>query len=330
MPPSVPTASAAAPAPAAAPAEPASQESALPPGLLDFTPVPRKVNRPDGWTADLQREFIRRLAETGSPQRACIDMGKNVTGIEALYKVPSAHSFRAAWDRALAIGRSAMGLDCGPPHLDPVPGIQRRPARGPGRRPDPGPDEDFEMSEEDKLELLERLADKFLRKVEAEREARLAGQVVAADVYLRQITVLEVLFDLLGTEIGAAGPWELLAGIRRGGHPVWRIVDTPFTRFLDEVRREYWAATPGEPMRPVAFREEFLRDCGDHRVSLDLHAYGALTPPARGFTQEQWEAMDHDEQKAARMKQQREDAAEQVEWERRALAEHNAQSQGDT
>jgi hypothetical protein len=97
---------------------------------LEFDTVPRKVKRPDGWTPELQREFIRRLAISGSPQQACVEMGKNVTGIEAVYKVPSAISFRAAWDLAVRLGRTAQGLDCGPPPVDPAPGIQRRPARG--------------------------------------------------------------------------------------------------------------------------------------------------------------------------------------------------------
>jgi hypothetical protein len=34
------------------------------------------------------------------------------------------------------------------------------------------------------------------QKVAAERQARLGGEIVAADFHLRQITMLEVLFDL--------------------------------------------------------------------------------------------------------------------------------------
>lgn len=73
--------------------------------LLDFEPVPRKVRRPDGWTPELQRDFVRLLAETGSPMRAAEALGKNVSGIEAVYRTKGADSFRAAWDRALDIGR---------------------------------------------------------------------------------------------------------------------------------------------------------------------------------------------------------------------------------
>src|SRR5260221_4053958 len=83
--------------------------------LLDFEPVPRKVKRPDGWTPELQRELIARIAATGTLQEAVWQMGKHATGAEALYKTPAADSFRVPWDAALAIGRRRNGLDCQPP-----------------------------------------------------------------------------------------------------------------------------------------------------------------------------------------------------------------------
>jgi hypothetical protein len=94
--------------------------------LLDFDPVVRKIKRRDGWTDELQRELIARLAATGNVQRAVWQMGKHATGAEALYKTPSADGFRAAWDAAIAIGRRRNGLDCGPPFQGEVPGIARR------------------------------------------------------------------------------------------------------------------------------------------------------------------------------------------------------------
>ena len=94
--------------------------------LLNFEPVVRKVKRPDGWTPDLQRELIARLAATGTLQQAVWQMGKHATGAEALYQVASADSFRLSWDAALIIGRRRNGLDSAPPFLGPVPGITRR------------------------------------------------------------------------------------------------------------------------------------------------------------------------------------------------------------
>jgi len=101
--------------------------------LLEFTPVTRKVKRPDGWFPHLQRELIARLAATGTVQEAVWQMGKHATGAEALYKVASANEFRASWDAALALGRARNGLDSSPPWAGEVPGIQRR--RGRSREP---------------------------------------------------------------------------------------------------------------------------------------------------------------------------------------------------
>jgi 1,2-phenylacetyl-CoA epoxidase catalytic subunit len=70
-----------------------------------------------------------------------------------------------------------------------------------------------------------------------EREARLAGQIVAADFYLRQVTFIEVLFDLSATELG----FDPLAELRRGRHDVRQIVGTPFSEWLDAARRQWWA-----------------------------------------------------------------------------------------
>src|SRR4051812_43155138 len=94
--------------------------------LLDFEPVARKVKRPDGWTPELQRELIARIAFTGTLQEAVWQMGKHATGAEALYKAPNADSFRASWDAAIAIGRRRNGLDSQPPFIGAVPGITRR------------------------------------------------------------------------------------------------------------------------------------------------------------------------------------------------------------
>jgi len=71
--------------------------------LLDFEPVPRKIDVPGGWSPDKQREVIARLAVHGSPNRACDEMGMHRTGLTKLYKSPRAKSFRAAWESAVAL-----------------------------------------------------------------------------------------------------------------------------------------------------------------------------------------------------------------------------------
>jgi hypothetical protein len=73
--------------------------------LLDFEPVPRQRAVEGGWTPELQREFIRRLAVHGSATKACDEMGKNQTGVMKLYRSPLGASFRAAWDGAVALAK---------------------------------------------------------------------------------------------------------------------------------------------------------------------------------------------------------------------------------
>jgi hypothetical protein len=73
--------------------------------MLEFEPVPRKRNVEGGWTPELQREFIARLAVVGSPGRVCEEMGKNLTGMMKLYRSPLAASFRSAWHGAVELAK---------------------------------------------------------------------------------------------------------------------------------------------------------------------------------------------------------------------------------
>lgn len=107
--------------------------------LLDFEPCPRKRNVAGAWTPELQREFIARLAVTGSPGRASEEMGKTDTGVRKVYRSPEGLSFRAAWDAAIALakrraaGRAAMAEAVVPGSRPPSLDNRRRaaPARPP-------------------------------------------------------------------------------------------------------------------------------------------------------------------------------------------------------
>ena len=67
------------------------------------------------------------------------------------------------------------------------------------------------------------------------------GEVVAADFYLRQITALEVAFDLMIEGHGDSG-WTMLMEARRGTRNMLEIADTYMARVLDQARRDHWAA----------------------------------------------------------------------------------------
>jgi len=71
--------------------------------LLDFEPVPRRIEVEGGWSPERQRQFIARLAVDGSACRACEELGMNRTGVSKLYKHPHGASFRDAWHGAVKL-----------------------------------------------------------------------------------------------------------------------------------------------------------------------------------------------------------------------------------
>src|SRR5258708_35894765 len=68
--------------------------------LLDFEPVPRRIEVEGGWSGERQREFIAGLALHGSACRACEELGMHRTGVTKLYKHPHGASFPDAWHGA--------------------------------------------------------------------------------------------------------------------------------------------------------------------------------------------------------------------------------------
>ncbi|WP_343345232.1 hypothetical protein WJT74_11950 [Sphingomicrobium sp. XHP0239] len=80
---------------------------ALPNGgrpIPDFTPVPRRRERHDGWTPARQRAFIDALADLGSVKHACARINMTTVGAYHLRRQPGAEEFRAAWAAALDHG----------------------------------------------------------------------------------------------------------------------------------------------------------------------------------------------------------------------------------
>ena len=235
-------------------------------------------------------------------------MGKVLSGIEALYREPGAESFRSAWHRALEIAEarergSLAGMSGGP---TPVPPHRR--ARGAIGEPDrPGefqyaPDYDGEgQSEEETMELLQHIVAKFMRKVGEERAARLAGDVVAADFALRQITSLEIAFDLMCAGQGLDA-WDRLYDIRRGGHGILQIAETDMSRILDEARREQWEKM-GKSPRPENPPQRYLTDHGDHRTEDRKFEVGEDRP-------------GREEEERARAELLAREAAAQIKWEK--------------
>ena len=140
--------------------------------LLDFEPAPRKMPRPDGWTPELQRELIARIANCGSPGVAAEQMGKNATGAKHLYRAEGADSFQAAWKAAIALARARERERRAARRLPPVevPGMARRSRTGEAQPLLPGQvynenglPEDAESFNRRGEEAGESIANKLLR-----------------------------------------------------------------------------------------------------------------------------------------------------------------------
>jgi hypothetical protein len=141
--------------------------------LLDFEPVPRSRVVEGAWTPELQREFIARLAVTGSVGRSAEEMGKTETGVRKLYRTPAGVSFRAAWNGAVELARKRkearaaeeepLGPGSRPPSLD---GRRKHPRadRSSGQvRNEYGDPEDVESYRRRGEEAGESVAGKLLR-----------------------------------------------------------------------------------------------------------------------------------------------------------------------
>jgi hypothetical protein len=138
--------------------------------LLDFEPVPRLVNRPDGWTPERQRRFLELIVQTGSPQQAARAMKKQLSGVEQVYRDDEVGEFRAAWDGICELVRrreeERLKARTGdriaePPHRRaPSPGASHHPL------PQRGEGQEWEDNEEEARraeELRDSITNKLLR-----------------------------------------------------------------------------------------------------------------------------------------------------------------------
>ena len=302
--------------------------------LLDFTPVPRRNARADGWDAECQRAFNAALSLTGSPRAAARAVGKAQYGVTQLLAAPGNEGFCAAYREAMAIAadersrRLVEGLGAvaaeqagwRPPAAPWSKAATRNPPldfQGRGTAPnvvespaveEPADPDTLTPEEEAARWLwLDRLVAKYHLKLEQERAARLAGEIVAADFYLRQLTHIEVLIDLMGTD-----GFRILIEHRERGTLLIDVAETPMSRLLDAARRAKWAEQ-GDPPRPAPIPRDLLHDHG--RFS---------TEPQEGT----WGGLDltHDEQQAAYDQRHRQAAEAQISWEAEARREYEARS----
>lgn len=68
--------------------------------VADFTPV-RTATRADGWSPEVQREFLEALAETGSVRTACGRVCRSPSSAYRLRRRTDARGFAQAWEDAI-------------------------------------------------------------------------------------------------------------------------------------------------------------------------------------------------------------------------------------
>lgn len=287
--------------------------------LLDFEPVPRRVARADGWTPEIQRAYVAALAVTGSQRQACAVVERASWGVNQLREVEGAESFLAACDKAMEIYEERERVRRSDNLLAAAHGEAAR-TRGRPRLawsraqtragPPPPTPEDPAREEARRREFLGRILRLYNIKLKQEREARLAGEVSAADFYARQVTFIEVWADLLGT-----GLFRELTEWREGRYGLHDIAQTPLSRVLDQVRREHFARC-GEPERPPPPAPDLLVDHG--RFS---------TEPLEYCTSDSDRTMNEQDQDFA--ERHRRDAEAQVEWEAKARRDYEERRDRD-
>jgi hypothetical protein len=285
--------------------------------LLEFTPVPRKTQRADGWSPEKQRAFIAALSATGSKRQAALAIGMATYGVDRMLEAEANDSFKAAFERAMAIAKQNGSMKIARGVADAA--ARNAAMAEPSRLRDYQPEDESTITEDEKWYVLERIGVRFMKKVAQEREARLAGEIVAADFYLRQITVMEVGIDLMSTEFSFEVQ-EVWRNLRRGDHHLRDIASTWISDEMDRARRDWWAQE-GEPERPPYPDTRFLKRQrsadGDYATSEDMYACDGMRPPP-GVSQEEWDEMSRAEQHAMIERVKADDAEAQREWEVRA------------
>lgn len=213
--------------------------------LLHFTPVHRRCARRGGWSAETQRGFIAALARCGRVGPAAHQVGGTLSGAYKVRTAGGADQFAQAWDKAVDLFNARNPR---PPRAAPA----RASAE---TAPQHAHLANAEAAEQDVSDetwtMFTGIMEKYLLKLHAEREARVAGRIVEADFYVRQLSWLEVVLDLGGRS------HELLLKLQLGSLHPGRIAATPMSLLLDQARRAYWAEG-GEPERPP------LGDLGVH------------------------------------------------------------------
>lgn len=267
--------------------------------LLSFTPVPRKIVRPDGWDAARQRGFIAWVAAGGNAIAAATAVGRSLSGARQIRREDALGEFTAAWTGAVALYDSRH-TPAGPPRPQAPPPQDHAPRPAPASEAAPD-----EMEEAEQQELLDEIFRRYAVKLEAERASRLEGRIVEADFYARQLSFIELVLDIGGRA------QELLHFLSWDGLHLLQVSATPGSVLLEKARRAFWLEK-GEADRPPPaplgrHNERFATGEDDY-------------DPVRDGTRKEWELRQKEKHRLA--------AEAQAEWEARARAEAERRGKG--
>jgi hypothetical protein len=154
-------------------------------------------------------------------------------GAYSLRKQIGATGFKTAWEKAIALNKTRLARKEGAALAFGQAGLSAADADcAAAVDGEPGATE----------EVLAGILDRYRKKFQQERECRLAGRIVEADYYVRQLTFIELVLDLGGHAE------DLFKMFRSGDIDIYRTIGTPVSVYLDRVRRDYWREK-GEPDR---------------------------------------------------------------------------------
>lgn len=152
--------------------------------LLDFEPVPRRNKKEGGWSPQMQRLFIARLAVHGSPGKACDQVGMYRSGVDKVAKSKGSESFREAWDKAVELADRRRAAEVAAGHASmaniKLPFVDNR-----RKLPAPEPDHSGEVRNE-YGEWEDSAA--FDRRVEEARDSMSQKLRMARRLYLQEIS----------------------------------------------------------------------------------------------------------------------------------------------
>lgn len=156
---------------------------------------------------------------------------------------------------------------------------------------EPSPEDAHAKALEEIAIFLDKVLDRYGKKVLEERTLRLAGHVVAADFTLRQLTHLELILDIGGRSQELIKEATEIESRYAGGGPV-ALNASPISELIAERRQAVWDKLADPPRPPLDLSPQFPSHAeprnGDTRKERDAGRRDAVVKMAAA--QAVWEA----------------------------------------